>query len=161
MDNHTTEAYRRRKYCGSDTNTIRNDERTCYRCGLPAQFKADCVHFRRAQDRDYMVNKGTGSASLATAGDRDQIGLADNATVVTAASAPTVWVIHSGASHPMCDDRTTFNSIQNLHQPTVIELGDDNKVTVRHHALLNVLQEYEVNAPYTPTFCLSLLSINQ
>jgi hypothetical protein len=49
----------------------------------------------------------------------------------------------------------------NLHQPIVIELGDDNKVTVSHHGPVNVSQEYEVNALYTPMFQLSLLSINQ
>jgi len=48
-----------------------------------------------------------------------------------------------------------------LRQPIVIELGDDNKVTVRHHGLINISQEYKVNALYMPTFLLSLLSINQ
>jgi len=48
-----------------------------------------------------------------------------------------------------------------LRQPIVIELGDDNKVTESHHGLVSVSQEYEVNALYTPTFRLSLLSINQ
>jgi len=61
----------------------------------------------------------------------------------------------------MCNDRTRFNSIKKLRQPIVIELGDDNKVTVSHHGLVNVSQEYEVNALYTPTFQISLLSINQ
>jgi len=61
----------------------------------------------------------------------------------------------------MRNDHTTFNSIKKLLQPIVIELGDDNKVTVSHHGLLNVSQEYEVNALYMPTFQLSLLSINQ
>jgi len=48
-----------------------------------------------------------------------------------------------------------------LHQPIDIELGEDNKVSVRHHGLVNISQEYEVDALYTPTFWLSLLSINQ
>ena len=61
----------------------------------------------------------------------------------------------------MCNDRTRFNSIKKLHQPIVIELGDDNKVTVSHHGLINVSQEYEVDVLYTPTGRLSLLSINQ
>ena len=61
----------------------------------------------------------------------------------------------------MCNDRTRFNSIKKRNQPIVIELGDDNNVIVSHHGLVNVSQEYEVNALYTPTFRLSLLSINQ
>ena len=61
----------------------------------------------------------------------------------------------------MCNDRTRIYSIKKLRPPIVIELGDDNKVNVSHHRLVNVSQEYEVNALYRPTFWLSLLSINQ
>jgi len=70
-------------------------------------------------------------------------------------------IIDSGASHHMCNDRSRFNSIKKLRQQIVIELGDDNEVTVSHHGHVNVSQEYEVNAQYTPTFRLSHLSINQ
>jgi hypothetical protein len=76
MDNHTTEACGKRKLSGRDTktgDTNRNDERTCYHCGLPGHFKTDCIHFKRARDQRNRVNKGTASASLATAGDRDLI----------------------------------------------------------------------------------------
>jgi hypothetical protein len=61
----------------------------------------------------------------------------------------------------MCNDRPRFNSIKKLLQPIVIEFGDDNKVTVSDHRLVKVSQESEVNALYTPTFQLSLLSFNQ
>jgi len=61
----------------------------------------------------------------------------------------------------MYNDRTRFNSRKKLHQPIVIEIRDNNKVTASHHGLVNVSQEYEVNVLYTPTFRLSLLSINQ
>ena len=73
MDNHTTETCGKRKHAESDTNTSRNKERRCYYCGLTGHFKADCVHFKRARDQQNKVNKGTASASLATAGDRDLI----------------------------------------------------------------------------------------
>jgi len=76
MDNHTTEACGKRKRTendNGDTNTSRNDERTCYHCGLTGHFKTDCIHFKRARDQRNKVNKGTASASLATAGDRDLI----------------------------------------------------------------------------------------
>jgi len=173
MDNHTTEACGKRKHTHNDTNTggtntggtntggtntSRNDERTCYHCGLSGHFKSDCIHFKRARDQRNTVNKDT--ASLAPARDRNLIWLADNATALTAASAPAAWVIDSGASHHMCNDHTRFNSIKKLRQPIVIELRDDDKLTVRHHGLVNVSQEYEVNALYTPMFGLSLLSIN-
>jgi len=91
MDNHTTEACGKRKQAENDTNTggtntggtntggtntggtntSRNDERTCFHCGLSGNFKSDCIHFKRARDQRNKLNKGT--ASLATAGDRDLI----------------------------------------------------------------------------------------
>jgi hypothetical protein len=61
----------------------------------------------------------------------------------------------------MCNDHIIFNSIKKLCQPIVIELGDDNRVTVSHHGLVNVSPEYEVGTLYPPTFRLSLRSINQ
>jgi hypothetical protein len=73
MDNHTTETCAKRKHTESDTTTSRNNEQTCYHCGLTGHFKADCVHFKRARDQRNKVNKGTASASLATVGDCDLI----------------------------------------------------------------------------------------
>ena len=73
MDNHTTQACGKRKYTESETNTSRNDERTCYHCGLTGHFKADCVHFKCAREQRNKVNKGTASASLATARDNDLV----------------------------------------------------------------------------------------
>jgi len=83
MDNHTTEACGKRKHSENDTNTgrtntgstntSRNDERTCYHCGLSGHYKADCIRFKRARDQRKNVNNGTASASLATAGDCDLI----------------------------------------------------------------------------------------
>ena len=61
----------------------------------------------------------------------------------------------------MGNDHTRFNSTMKLCQPIVIELGDDNKLTVSHHGLVHGSQEYEVNTLYMRTFRLSLLSIDQ
>ena len=76
MDNHSTEACGKRKHTendNGDTNTSRNDERTCDHCSLSGHCKYDCIHFNRARDQPNKINKGTASASLATAGDRDLI----------------------------------------------------------------------------------------
>jgi len=61
----------------------------------------------------------------------------------------------------MCNDRSSFSTFKNLSLPIVIELGDDNSVTTTHYGFVNVIQGYQVEALHTPTFRLSLLSINQ
>jgi hypothetical protein len=48
-----------------------------------------------------------------------------------------------------------------LSFPIVIELGDNNSVTAAHYGFVDVIQDYQVEALLTPTFRLSLLSINQ
>jgi hypothetical protein len=120
MNNHTTEACGKIKHAESHTHTSNSNKWTCYHSGLTGHLKANCIHFKRAWDQRNMVNNGTASASIATAGDRDLIRLAENATPLTAATAPAVWVIYSGASHHMWNDPTRFNSITILRQPIVI-----------------------------------------
>jgi len=43
----------------------------------------------------------------------------------------------------------------------LIELGDDNMVSVTHHGLVDATQGCEIDALYTPTFRLLLFSVNQ
>jgi len=100
-------------------------------------------------------------SSLTTAADQDQIWLTKNATQLNAASTPATWDIIPGASHHMCNDHTTLKAVKKCVQPIVIDLGDDNKGTVRHHGLVNVSLRYKVNTPCTPRFRLSLDFINQ
>jgi len=61
----------------------------------------------------------------------------------------------------MCNNRSLFKSFKKLRRPMLIELGDDNMVSVTHHGLVDATQGYEIDALYTPTFRLSLFSINQ
>ncbi|KAF8535743.1 hypothetical protein BDD12DRAFT_854214, partial [Trichophaea hybrida] len=37
-----------------------NDERTCYQCGLPGHFKANCTHYKRVQEQRTTVTKANG-----------------------------------------------------------------------------------------------------
>jgi len=61
----------------------------------------------------------------------------------------------------MCNDGTSFSIYIKLSLPIVIELGDNNSVTPTHYGFVNVKQGYQVEALHTPTFRVSLLSINQ
>jgi hypothetical protein len=61
----------------------------------------------------------------------------------------------------MCNDRSSFSTFKKLSLPIVIELGDNNSVIATHYGFVDVIQGYQVEALHTPTFRLSLLSINQ
>jgi hypothetical protein len=161
MENHTTEAWGKRSHTETDTNTSRNDMRTCYNCGLTVHIKANQVHFKHARNQPNKVNNGTLSALLFTAGDVDLTRLAEMSTALTPASAPTTFVIDCGESRHICNDSTRFNPIKTLRQPLIIELGAYYKVAVCQHGLSNIPQEYIVNDLHMQTFRLSLLSINR
>jgi hypothetical protein len=61
----------------------------------------------------------------------------------------------------MCNDRSSFSTFKKLSLPIVIEHGDNNSVIATHYGFVDVIQGYQVEALHTPTFRLSLLSINQ
>jgi len=61
----------------------------------------------------------------------------------------------------MCNDRSRFSTFKKLSLPIVIELGDNNSVTTMRYGVVDVIQGYQVEALHTPTFRLSLLSVNQ
>jgi len=61
----------------------------------------------------------------------------------------------------MCNDRSSFPTFKKISLPIVIELGDNNSGTATDYGLVNVIQGFQVEALHTPTFRLSLLSINQ
>jgi hypothetical protein len=80
--------------------------------------------------------------------------VAFGAFVVTA-----VWVIDSGASHHMCNARSSFVEFKKLHTPIRIRLGDDSTVCATHHGLVNITPSFQVYALYT--YVQVLASVNQ
>jgi len=101
------------------------------------------------------VKKATATAALATTGDCNVFWL----TACALAATPK-WVIDSGASHHMCKDRSSYSMFKKLSLPIVIEVRDNNWVTITNNSFVNVIQGYQVEALHTRTFWLSLLLIN-
>jgi len=61
----------------------------------------------------------------------------------------------------MCNNRSLFISYKRLPSPITIKLGDDTTVTATYHGLAHITQDLQLDALYTPTFRVSLLSISQ
>jgi hypothetical protein len=122
--------------------------------------KVDCVSYKCIKEW-WKVKKATASAALAMTADCDPFGLTACALAATTAAAAPKWVIDSGASHHMCNDRSSFSTFKQLSLPIVIEVGDNNSVTTVHYGFVDVIPGYQVEALHTSTFRLPLLSINQ
>jgi len=61
----------------------------------------------------------------------------------------------------MCNNRSLFISYKRLPSLISIKLGDDTTVTATYHRLAHITQDLQLDALYTPTFRLLLLSISQ
>ena len=70
-------------------------------------------------------------------------------------------VVDSGASHNMCNDWSYFISFTVLPSPITIKLGDETTVITTFHGFVNISHGFQLHILYTPTFRLTLLSINQ
>jgi len=159
IDSHTTDRCREPKRGQEGGN---NDECIWFQCRLPGHAKADWVSYR-CINKWWKVKKATATAALVTTGDWDPFWLTACAlaAATATAAAPPKWVIDSGVSHCMCNDRSSFWTFKMLSLPTVIELGDNNSVTATHYGFINIVQCYHAGALCTPTFWHSPLSINQ
>jgi hypothetical protein len=70
------------------------------------------------------------------------------------------WAIDSGASHHMCNRRSSFVKLKKLKMPIGIRLGDNSIVHATHHGVARITASFKAYALYTPTFKFSLLSIS-
>jgi len=156
IDSHTTDACRKRKRTQEGGNQV---ERICFQCVLPGHVKVDYISYQRILEW-WKVKKATATAALATTGDCHPSWLTTCPLATGATAAAPKWDIDSGASHRMCNDRSSFSTFKKLSLPIVIERGDNNSVTATHYCFINP-QGYQVKVLHTSTFPLSLLSINR
>jgi len=61
----------------------------------------------------------------------------------------------------MCNNRSLFISYNRLPSPITIKLGDDTTVTTTYYGLAYITQDLQLDALYSLTFRLSLLSISR
>jgi len=156
IESHTTDACRKHKRAQERGNNG-NDERICFQCGLPGYVKVDWVSYKRIMEW-WKVKEAPATAALATTGDCNPFWLSACARAATTAPKR---VIDSGASHHMCNDRSSFSMFKKLSLPIVIELRDDNSLTAKHYGFVKITLGSRVEALHTSTFRLFLLSTNQ
>jgi len=155
IDRHATDVCRKWKYAQEGANNRGNAEVIFSQCRLPGHVKVECIFYKSILEW-WKVMKATSIAALATTRDC-------NPFQVTGCVYATAlhWVIDFGASHVMCNDCSSISIFKMLSVPIVIKLRDNNSVTTMHYGLINVIQNYQVEAIHNCTFQSTLLSIKQ
>jgi len=77
---------------------------------------------------------------------------------------PKAWVVDSGASNHICDERRGFHWLRALSKTVPITLGDANKVLAKAEGMMRLLLSkshyIDIEALYSPQMKFTLLSIS-
>ena len=99
-------------------------KRKCYECGKTGHIRKNCyTYLRKIKSQSSNIN----NANI-TINDND-----DNVTVFASAltsfdNCNNSWIIDSGASQHMCNDKNSFSKLTKLSQPIQIVIGDGKKL---------------------------------
>ena len=78
----------------------------------------------------------------------------------TSTSHPVAWVVDSGATHHMCNDREAFRKNSLGPARATVRLGDMTSLTVKQQGVVAV-NGVDLKALFIPEFRVSLLSVAQ
>ena len=144
---------------------------TCYFCKKPGHFKRDCRKLAAQLQRNEKADKPKHSASKADA--KEQVSSDDEALVVSHALSATSrgsWIIDSGATCHMCNDKKLFRELSGLRRPQEVTLGDGHvlEATAEGTVTLEMLlpdgnsQKCALkNVLYVPKLSYNLLSVSK
>ncbi len=109
----------------------------CYQCGKMGHFRRDCT----ARRQYYQGGEGHHAGNRGGSGTRSNFGAmaqgehsSDEDPSLLACHPPNIhsqdqWIVDSGASSHMCNNRHLFQEIHTLHQKVEVTVGDGNTLT--------------------------------
>ena len=107
---------------------------TCHFCHKPGHFKKDC--------RKYLASLKKQEASVTKKREPSSDGEAFVTTYALATTSRESWIVDSGATCHMCNDKSLFVDLRHLSIPQEVTLGDGSSLegpaegTVRFDAIL-------------------------
>lgn len=159
----------------------RNRNLTCHFCKKVGHIKRECYGYKnelKRKEKEAKHNKSRPKANKAVVKQRHSSSSSEDECVglvvrhalsSTETSVKTSqWIIDSGATSHMCNDRELFVDYQSLEQPVDVALGDEHKIqaTARGTVILSVnVQNGETklcklhDVLYVPELCYNLLSV--
>ena len=109
----------------------RRPQITCHFCKKPGHIKRDCRKLAALNQRQSSTESNQPQHSARNASTREQVSSSaseDEAMVVNHALAATQssdnWIVDSGATCHMCNDKKLFGELRQLSEPQEISLGD-------------------------------------
>ena len=99
----------------------------CYKCGKTGHIKKNCVRIEKSvnEGRDNRPNKGqVNIAAKVTSSDEEFTLFASALSTVGLCGSSDSWVIDSGATRHMCNNRKHFSKSIDLSAPLNVEVGD-------------------------------------
>ena len=140
---------------------------TCHFCKKPGHFKRDCRKFLATQQEKRQSSNAADAKKPACSESEREVLVTTHALT---ASSRQKWIVDSGATCHMCNDKDLFSEIKGLETPQEITLGDGHvlQATAEGTVTLTTLlpdgntKECELkNVLLVPKLSYSLLSVSK
>lgn len=152
----------------------------CWSCGRLGHRRADCKKNGRSRNRSFKHRKQQAAASVAAASasaasaaaagvSEDRAPLFDYEVQCLVAGTPSStsssWIIDSGATHHLCNDKTLFSTLGRLGTEINVALGDGSVVPAPASGTLTLRlstgASIVLEALYAPKLRQSLISVSK
>ena len=161
------------KLTGSQEGALATRVKKCYYCKRPGHFKRDCGEFKRQFKSSKGKNRmGAFKVTITTdeedSADVESTGLVVQHALSTGGRIHDQWILDSGATCHMCNNKSLFSHLVPLCAPVTITLGDGHslqatgrgKVTLKMKLPLDRVETCTLhNVLLVPGLAYNLLSI--
>ena len=119
-------------------------QKACYNCGRPGHIRRYCKAKKEGAQKDsrknYRSHDSSSSDDVSDDDDDDCEALIviDQALSTVSSGSKNKWIIDSGASKHMCNDKKLFSKIEDLKKPQIVKIGNGYPVRVKEKVLSNL-----------------------
>ena len=96
------------------------ETKTCHFCKKPGHFKQDCRKYLTQEEKKQSTN-AAGAMAASESDSEEEVFVATHALT---ASSKRDWIVDSGATCHMCNNKELFDEIKALDTPQEVKLGD-------------------------------------
>ena len=149
-----------------------NGKRKCFECGSPHHIRRNCSQYSEKQKQgntDKQNSQIKGKSHVASNDSEDVILYAQNFSVMNDSSKSCLWIIDSGCTQHMCNDKTMFCEYSDEKSSGKVEIGDGSALSIEGKGTvklkMNTSDEnvtcYLKNVLFIPDLVHNLISVSQ